>query len=263
MPGAKPVGFWGASFCKKENRSPKIARMAISGQELARGNSMITVYTMEREYPYGTLRSTNGSKTKVVLEEKCLDYRVERVRMGNIFKKIPEVLAKHPLGKVPWIDDDDFTVYDSTVINEYLNEKSPTNPLLPIKAAARAHARALENYGDEGVLSKYLPMIWVPWWSPEDQRDQESMQKGRDGLSNDILPFLEATLASREYLAGDFSLADVPMMAVAMVVQVDGLDTSAFENVSGYFARLRARPSYRAIDPNPSLDDSAGSRLEQ
>jgi glutathione S-transferase len=193
------------------------------------------------------------------LEEKGIDYRVECVRPGNVWKKIPEVLAKHPLGKVPWIDDGDFTLYDSTVINEYLNEKIDTNPLLPTQARARADVRALENYGDEGVLSKHLPLIWMPWWSPEDQRDQESMQKGRDGLSNDIFPFLEATLAGREYLAGDFSLADVPMMAVAMVLQVDGLDTSEFENVTAYFARLRERPSYRAIDPNTSLADSAGS----
>ena len=89
---------------------------------------MITLYTMERDYPYGTLRSTNGCKTKVVLEEKSIDYQVVGVRPGDVWKKVPEVLAKHPLGKVPWIDDGDLTVYDSTVINEYLNEKSDHAP---------------------------------------------------------------------------------------------------------------------------------------
>jgi glutathione S-transferase len=210
---------------------------------------MITLFTMEREYPYGTLRSTNGSKTKVVLEEKGLDYQIETVRPGDVWKKVPEVLAKHPLGKVPWIDDGDFTLYDSTVINEYLNEKTPDNPLLPADPLQRARARALENYGDEGVLSKYLPLIWMPWWSPEEQRDAESMQKGRDGLLNDVFPFLEQTLAGQDYLCGAFSLADVPMMAVAMVLQVDGMDTSAFPEVSAYLQRLRGRASYKAIDP--------------
>ena len=79
---------------------------------------MITLYTMEREYPYGTLRSTNGSKVKIVLEEKGLAYRCDYVRPSDVWKKVPEVLAKHPLGKVPWIQEDDFTLYDSTVINE-------------------------------------------------------------------------------------------------------------------------------------------------
>lgn len=219
---------------------------------------MIRLYTMEREYPYGTLRSTNGSKTKVVLEELGMPYRVECVRMGNVFKKVPEVLAKHPLGKVPWIDDGDLTVYDSTVINEYLNDKAGS-PLLPVDAADRARARALENYGDEGILSRYLPLIWVPWWAPEEQRDQASMQKGRDGLTGEIFPFIESTLAGRTYLAGEFSLADLPMMAVAMVLQVDGLEPVGFDEVGAYLERLRARPSYRAINPRTPLAESAGS----
>ena len=65
------------------------------------------------------------------------------------------MLAKYPLGKVPWIDDGELTVYDSTVINKYLNEKSDHALLLPQDVALRAKARALENYADEGVLSKF------------------------------------------------------------------------------------------------------------
>ncbi len=217
---------------------------------------MISLYTMERDYPYGTLRSTNGCKTKVVLEEKSIDYQIVGVRPGDVWKKVPEVLAKHPLGKVPWIDDGDLTIYDSTVINEYLNEKSEHAPLLPPDLALRAKARALENYADEGVLSKFLPMIWMPWWSPEEQRDQETMQKGRDGLVREIFPFLEDALNGQEYLCGAFSLADVPMMSVAMVLEVDGMDTASFTNVHGYFARLRSRPSYQAISPSNSCADT-------
>ena len=152
---------------------------------------MITLYTMERDYPYGTLRSTNGSKTKVVLEEKGLAYQVETVSPGAVWKKLPEILAKHPLGKVPWIEDGDLVIYDSTVINEYLNEKSENNPLLAREPAKRARARALENYADEGVLSKLLPLIWMPWWSAEEQRDADSMEKGRQGLRDQIFPFLD------------------------------------------------------------------------
>jgi len=210
---------------------------------------MITVFTMEREYPYGTLRSTNGSKVKVVLEEKGLPYHVETVSPGAVWKKQPEILANHPLGKVPWIDDDGLVLYDSTVINEYLNEKRANNPLLPATPGQRAVARALENYGDEGVLSKFLPMIWMPWWSPEDQRDAQAMERGRQGLREEVFPFLQRTLSGQDYLCGDFSLADVPMMTVAMVLEVDGMDTSSFPEVADYLQRLRQRDSYQAISP--------------
>ncbi|MCB1686133.1 MAG: glutathione S-transferase family protein [Pseudomonadales bacterium] len=220
---------------------------------------MIVLYTMEREYPYGTLRSTNGSKTKVVLEEKGLDYRIELVRPGDVWKKVPSVLARHPLGKVPWIEDDRHTIYDSTVINEYLNDAYPQPPLLPAEPLLRARARALENYGDEGVLSRFLPMIWMPWWSPQDQRDAEAMERGRAGLREQIFPFLEMELSQQGYLAGDFSLADVPFMALAMVLQVDGMELGEFPRCGAYLERLRGRSSYRAIDPATKLADSSGS----
>ena len=220
---------------------------------------MITLYTMERDYPYGTLRSTNGSKTKVVLEEKGLAYQVETVSPGAVWKKLPEILAKHPLGKVPWIEDGDLVIYDSTVINEYLNEKSENNPLLARKPAKRARARALENYADEGVLSKFLPLIWMPWWSAEEQRDADSMEKGRQGLRDQIFPFLEKTLAGNDYLCGEFSLADVPMMAVAMVLEVDGMAVGDFAQTEAYLQRLRERDSYQAISPKRSVADTARS----
>ena len=44
---------------------------------------MIVFYTTERAYPYGVLRSTNASKVKVILEEKGLPYRMERLRPGD------------------------------------------------------------------------------------------------------------------------------------------------------------------------------------
>lgn len=220
---------------------------------------MIVLHTMERSYPWGTLRSTFSSKTKVVLEEKGLPYRVERVRIGDVWKKVPEVLAKNPLGKVPWIDDGDVTVYDSSVINEYLNDRYPEPPLLPLDPVARARARALENYADEIILSVHAPKIWMPWWSPPEQRDELAMEKARVDLRERALPFVEERLCGNEYLAGPFSLADVPFMALAMVLQVDGMTLDGLPNVAAYLDRLRQRPSYRAIDPRTSLEQSAGS----
>ncbi len=220
---------------------------------------MITLFTMERDYPYGTLRSTNGSKVKVVLAEKGANYQVETVSPGAVWKKQPEILANHPLGKVPWIQDDGLVLYDSTVINEYLNDKWTDRPLLPSDVAQRGLARALENYGDEGVLSKFLPIIWMPWWSPADQRDADAMERGRQGLRDEIFPFLQRTLNGQDYLCGDFTLADVPMMVVAMVLEVDGMDVSDAPEVADYFQRLRQRASYQVISPQRSVEQTARS----
>ncbi len=221
---------------------------------------MLVLATTEREYPWGTLRSTNASKVKVILEEKGIAYRMERLRPGDLWKKPASILSKHPLGKVPYLEtDDDGVLHDSTVINEYLDDKYPESNLRPKGAANLARMRMLENFGDEAFLVGDLPRVWMPIWSKPEDRDKEAMEKGRQGLRHRGLPYLEKELEGREYLCDSFSLADAPYMAVAMVLQVDGMDLSAFPNVEAYLARLRQRDSYRSISPETSLADSAGS----
>src|SRR5260221_12984194 len=119
---------------------------------------MIILYTTERDYAWGTLRSTHGAKTKVVLEEKGLRYRIENLPPGNLWKKPPEMLARHPLGKVPYIEDGSFTIYDSTVIGEYLEDRYSWPSLIPRgDAIARAQVRMVEQFGDEALLVGNLP----------------------------------------------------------------------------------------------------------
>lgn len=220
---------------------------------------MLVLATTEREYPWGTLRSTNASKVKVILEEKELSYGVDRLKPGHLWKKPAEFLAKHPLGKVPYLEtDDDGIIYDSTVINEYLEDRFPHNALKPADPGRLARMRMLENFGDEAFLVGDLPKIWMPMWSEPDQRNEESMEQGRQALRGRAMPYLERELEGREYLCDDFTLADAPYMAVAMVLEVDGMDLSDFPNFAAYLDRLRGRDSYRAISPKTSLADSEG-----
>lgn len=220
---------------------------------------MLTLATTEREYPWGTLRSTHASKVKVILEEKELYYQVDRLRPGDIWKKPPELLARHPLGKVPYLEtDNDGIIFDSTVINEYLEDRYPHIALKPDDAVSLARMRMLENVGDEAFLVGDLPKIWMPYWSKPEDRNEDAIEAGRAGLRDRGLPYIEAELGDNEYLCGAFTLADAPYMAVAMVLHVDGMDLSAFPRCSAYFERLRARNSYRSISPETSLDDSAG-----
>ena len=85
------------------------------------------------------------------------------------------------------------------------------------------------------------------------------MERGRQGLREEVFPFLQRTLSGQDYLCGDFSLADVPMMTVAMVLEVDGMDTSSFPEVADYLQRLRQRDSYQAISPQERMAETAGS----
>ncbi|MBD3647218.1 MAG: glutathione S-transferase family protein [Pseudomonadales bacterium] len=220
---------------------------------------MLVLASTEREYPWGTLRSTNASKVKVILEEKELSYRVDRLKPGHLWKKPPEFLAKHPLGKVPYLEtDDDGIIFDSTVINEYLDDRFPHYSLKPDGPGLLARMRIVGDFGDEAFLVGDLPKIWMPMWSNPEDRNEESMEQGRQALRDRAFPYLEKELDGREYLCDEFTLADAPYMAVAMVLEVDGMDLSDFPNIENYLARLRQRESYRSISPKTSLADSQG-----
>ncbi len=223
---------------------------------------MIILYTTERDYPWGTLRSTHASKTKVVLEEKGLAYRIENLPPGNLWKKPPEMLARHPLGKVPYIEDGGLTFFDSTVIGEYLEERYPTPALMPSDPILRARVREAEQFVDEALLAGSVPPIWMPYWSPPDKRDTERMEKGRESLRTRDLPFIEKLLEAAGnggYLCGAFSLADTGMMAVAMVLEVDQPQLASVPRVGKYLERLRARPSYHAISATTKVADAQGA----
>jgi glutathione S-transferase len=224
---------------------------------------MIILYTTERDYPWGTLRSTHASKTKVVLEEKRLPYRIENLPPGNLWKKPPEMTARHPLGKVPYIEEDGLTLYDSTVIDEYLEDRYSWPPLMPQDPVMRAKVRMVEQFGDEAMLGGNLPPIWMPYWSEPDKRDAERMEKGREGLRTRDLPYLEKLLREAptgDYICGSFSMADVPMMVLAMVLEVDKLALDKFPHVEKYLNTLRERSSYHAISPRTKVADASSLR---
>jgi len=222
---------------------------------------MIVLYTTERDYPWGTLRSTHASKVKIVLEEKRVPYRIENLSPGMLWKKPPEMLARHPLGKVPYIEDGGLTIYDSTVINEYLEDRYGPPRLLPADPAARARVRELEQFADEALLMGNLPGIWMPYWSEPAKRDNQSMDRAREALRTRDLPYIERSLgesAAGGNLCGEFSMADVPMMVLAMVLEVDApAFLPEFPRVDRYLKALRERSSYRAISPRTKVAEAS------
>ncbi len=220
---------------------------------------MIILHTTERDFPWGTLRSRFSCKVKVVLEEKGLSYRTHNVPAEMLGTKPPELLARHPLGKVPYIEDGEFRLFDSTVINEYLEERYPEPALMPKATTERALVRKLEQFGDEAVLEDLLDVV-VPYWTVDAfARDAQRQEKSRQKLRSHSLPFVEQTLGASagEWICGNFSLADAPYMVLAMVLEVDGTDLTGFPRVEAYLRRLRERPSYRAISPRTRVDQAS------
>ena len=116
----------------------------------------------------------------------------------------------NPYGKVPVLTDDSTVLYESLIINEYLEEKYPTPSLLPKDPAKKAKARILTDYGMAHFDSPYQKLRM------ELMKDaKEQSQPVIDGAKTDLKKLLqrfEEELGDQQYLLGDFSLVDANLI---------------------------------------------------
>ena len=103
-----------------------------------------------------------STKVRIVLAEKGLEYETLQIpwtRQTLWGPKPPEFLAVSPHGKVPVLIDGEATVYDSTVIAEYLEDRYPEPSLFPANAVARARCRQLEDEADTAMVEEVTPLV--------------------------------------------------------------------------------------------------------
>jgi glutathione S-transferase len=198
---------------------------------------------MIKLYTFGP--STNSRKVRIALIEKGLEFERITVDLTKREQKSPEYLRIHPFGQVPALDDEGFIVYDSTVINEYLEDEYPGVPLMPKDSEGRARARMMEDLRDNHFNPPYVQMM-REMRKPEAERDPKVLEQANADLRR-CLDRIEKELQGREYLAGPFSLADIAFMP-----NIDGLERlqiqldTKYKNTIAWIARLKARPSFAA-----------------
>src|ERR1700724_4066473 len=83
-----------------------------------------------------------GQKVRIVLAEKGLPYDLAQVDISKGENRHQDFFRLNPFGKVPVLVDDDATIYDSTIINEYLEDEYPEPPILPSVSSSSIRARA-------------------------------------------------------------------------------------------------------------------------
>lgn len=106
---------------------------------------------------YDALPSANSDRVKIVLHEKGLAYKRVTLNLPNKEQKRPEFLKLNPYGKVPVIDDNGKVLFESCIIDEYLDEQYPNPPLMPKDPYLRARGRILVDY--------CLNYMHKPYWA--------------------------------------------------------------------------------------------------
>ena len=203
---------------------------------------------------YSGLLSLFSRKVEIVLAEKNLAF--ERVMVPfsqtkGYVPKHPAVLAANPKGQVPVLIDGDITLYDSTVIAEYLEDKYPSPSLFPREPQARARCRLLELEADEVLLVPVRALLFrseVPGPDTARRAEQERAARKAEDVILENYAMLAAKLGTQDYFCGTFSVADIAtFMNIHHGLRLGAPPPSSHQNLSAWHARLAKRPSFATV----------------
>ncbi len=190
-----------------------------------------------------TAATPNGHKVSIALEELGLPYTVHALDLGKLEQKRPEFLKISPNGRIPAIVDraeDDFAVFESGAILVYLAEK--TGRLMP--ADAKGRSRVMQFF-------RYFP---------------EKIQPAIDRYHGEVRRLfcvLDTQLDGREYLAGDYSIADIANWAWVRTHKWSGVALAGLPNLERWVAQLAVRPACQRgieVPPRPvRIEDGKGA----
>ncbi len=152
----------------------------------------------------------------------------------DLKNKSKELLERNPYGKVPVLEDDGAVIYESAIIDEYLEDKYPALPLMSQDLAERARAR-----------------IWVDYCNSRLQRaggfvahDYKVEQSKAEIV--EYLRELDAHMRGRDYIAGAYSLADITF--IPFFTRLDRYQATIGDdlpNVTAWMKRLLDRPAVK------------------
>lgn len=198
----------------------------------------------------------NGWKASIMLEECGLDYRPHLVRLSEGDQFSADFLAISPNAKIPAIvdhapspdwGDAPVPVFESAAILLYLSEK--TGRFAPDPADKRARKDLMEwlfwQVGNQGPMGGQLSHFRN--YAPQDQREYGFRRYLGEYDRN--LGVLENRLEGRDYVLGDYSIADMLIFPWAFIAKPLGASLEAFPRVADWRARIKARPAVqRAIE---------------
>ena len=187
-----------------------------------------------------------SQKVRVVLAEKELEYETTFVDLRAGEQKTAEFLKLNPYGRVPVLIDEDVVVYDSTIINEYLEDEYPHPNLMPEDSAGRARVRLLEDFCDNSFLPS-AGFVLAELSKPQADQDEDRLKRYQGELARGLAR-LEGFFGGKEYLADSFSLADVSFVPAALILSRLGVDVDPrLRQVTAWIERLRQRPGVQVL----------------
>ena len=188
--------------------------------------------------------NSRASRTLWLLEELGLTYQLNRMDFSPKDLKSDEHRARHPLGRIPVLEDDDISIYESGAIAEYILERHKNGGLKPTPEDPRFPEYLQWFHYCEGMVMPPINTIIVhTLLLPPDRQDETVRGQAERLLAKSWLS-VETAMVGKDYLIGDFSAADTMLGHACIMSQRLGIITEeAFPLLSAYAARLLTRPA--------------------
>lgn len=180
-----------------------------------------------------------------LLEELGLPYDLNKMSFHPKDLKSDEHRARHPLGRVPVLEDGDVTIFESGAIVDYILERHKNGGLKPAVDDPRFPAYLQWFHYCEGMVMPPVNTVVVhTQLLPPDRRDQTVLDQAKRLLSKALEPVNE-TLAGKDYLIGDFSGADIMLGHACFMANRIGSVSEEMTSLKGYVARISERPAFQ------------------
>ena len=180
-----------------------------------------------------------------LLEELGLEYQLNRMEFHPKDLKSDEHRARHPLGRVPVLDDQSVTLYESGAIVEYLVARHSDGSLRPSPESLLFPEFLQWFHYCEGMVMPPINTIVVQTLLlPPERRNNEVLGQAQRLLAKALHP-LENALSGREFIIGDFSAADIMLGHACFMSRRLGCVDKEFSNLNGYIDRVQERPAFQ------------------
>ncbi|HEX5376994.1 MAG TPA: glutathione S-transferase [Phenylobacterium sp.] len=188
------------------------------------------------------LNDSRSQRILWLLEELKIPYEIKNyARDATTRLAPPELKAIHPLGKSPVVTDGDRTIIESGAIVDYIIRRHGGGRLQPDPATADYDVYQQWLHYSEG--SAMLPLMLFMYVGRLGEAGAPLHPRLESEIANHM-GYVEASLAGKDWLMGEFSGADVQMSFVGEVVGAFGR-LPQYPNIAAWVKRFQARPAYR------------------
>ena len=191
------------------------------------------------------VKNTRAERIAWLLEELDLPYELNKLEFTPDSLKSETHRKRHPLGRIPVLEDGDVRIFESGAITQYILGRHKNGGLQPAVDSPVFPEYLQWFHFSEGMIMPPMNIIVVQTiLLPPDRRDPVALAQAQKLLGKALMP-LEEVLEEREYLVGNFTAADI--MLGHAIYQAGQLMNQSLPNLQAYRERIAARPAFAKI----------------